>query len=235
MQTVLLFGLTGLIAGSFGSVIVERIPRSQSLLGRSQCPLCRKSLGWWNLIPILSFLFQRGTCTQCKTSISPLYPLLETGSAAVFVAALFLSKFLLLQSMILGLALWLLLLIAIIDARTQGIPDLLNIPFCLLTLTLGWIEGWIAFEALLIGPMFFGLQWAISRGRWVGSGDIILSFGIGALLGSTKDMITALAIAYILGGIVAVLLILTKKKTRRDHLAFGPFLAVGTMVVMLLQ
>ena len=125
------------------------------------------------------------------------------------------------------LSLGFLLLIAVIDTRTGRIPDVLSIPFLLLALLRGYLLGSSLLLPVLIGGGFFFLQWLISRGKWVGSGDIILAAGIGAFLGSVSQLIIALGIAYILGAVVATVLLLCGTKKIKERVPFGPFLVIG--------
>ena len=135
-----------------------------------------------------------------------------------------------LSALLLGLCLWLLLLIALTDAKTALIPDALNIPFLVFSLLHGYINGLDLITPAVIGSGFFAAQWVISRGRWVGTGDIVLAAGIGAFLGSVPLLLLALWIAYVSGAIVAVILLIHKKKTMQSRLAFGPFLVGGACV-----
>src|SRR5687767_9492932 len=80
--------LFGLAFGSFGNVLVYRLPLGKSLWGRSKCPSCRRKLTAMELIPVLSFLFLKGKCRSCKKRLSWQYPLVELASAGVFLFAL---------------------------------------------------------------------------------------------------------------------------------------------------
>lgn len=137
-----------------------------------------------------------------------------------------------LQSITLAISLWVLLLIAVLDAKTQRIPDVLTATALLFSLSYGVIAGHLSWLGMLLGPVWFGAQWALSRGRWVGSGDIGLALIMGAMLGSWQRVVVALFIAYVSGASVAGSLLLGKKATLSEHIAFGPFLAVGTLLAL---
>ena len=233
-----LFVLLGLIFGSFGTVIVMRVPKGKGIGGRSRCVSCSKKLSACELIPVFSFLLQRGTCLHCKKRIHWLYPFTELATVFLFLLALWLQPItynLQPASLLLALLLWLLLLIAIIDLHTQMIPDTLNIPLLLGSIFYTSFFSDLDVLALILGGGFFGLQWIISRGKWVGSGDIILGTSIGALLGSWRLTIYWIAVSYCIGAAVVCYFLATGKKTRKDRIAFGPFLVIGVILVMVFE
>jgi leader peptidase (prepilin peptidase)/N-methyltransferase len=224
--------LTGLALGSFGNVLICRLPFDQSILGRSHCPLCKKELIPLDLIPVVSYVFLLGRCRSCKERISLQYPLVELGSAALAVLALFIAPSFL-SGIILALTLWILLLISVIDARIQGIPDIFNILFIVLAFLYTTLAGEFDPFAFIIGVGFFGSQWLLSRGMWIGSGDVLFAVGLSALLGTAELVVFMLLSSYIIGAAAASILLLTRKMARRDHIAFGPFLAFGTLLTLL--
>ena len=222
----------GLTFGSFGNVLVFRLPGKQSIRGRSRCPCCNRTLAPQELVPVVSYIILRGRCTSCKEPISCQYPLVELVSAILFLYALFHTQFNVLHALLLGFALWLLFLIAIIDARTQSIPDILNITFLIVGVAYGAATGRLEAVAPLVGAGFFAAQWGVSRGRWVGSGDIILAAGMGAMLGGWRQTVLAIGLAYIVGaGLISVLLIF--RKNVEQHIAFGPFLSLATFLTLI--
>lgn len=231
-KALLVFAL-GLTLGSFGNVLVFRLPQGKSILGRSRCVYCQRTLQASDLLPVVSFLLLRGRCRDCQRPIPLRYPLLELFSGAVFVFAYLSEGTLSLPMILLALALWLLVLIATIDGETGGIPDSLNIPFVIVALLYTTITRGFPAVASLVGAGFFAFQWVISRGQWVGSGDIILGAGIGALLGTWPLTVMSIFLAYICGAMTAVSLLLQKRKTMEDALSFGPFLAIGLIVTLL--
>ena len=235
MDSPLLIGfvfLVGLVFGSFGSVIVHRFPADKAINGRSQCPVCKHTLGVLDLFPVLSFVCLLGKCRHCGTRIPVRYPLTELLSACVITLPFLLYTEALVPPVLLAVALWALFLIALVDIDTQGIPDILSFPFVLMSAVYAVVSGGVSWAAPFVFAGFFFLQWAISRGKWVGSGDIILAVGLGFLLSSVQEVVIALGASYILGAVVAIVLIATKKRTRKDHLPFGPFLALGTVLVL---
>jgi prepilin signal peptidase PulO-like enzyme (type II secretory pathway) len=156
----------------------------------------------------------------------------ELSNAGLFLLALSLASGVE-TAALLAISLWLLLLIAIIDAQVQGIPDVLNFALLIVAGVYAFVAGTFELLPPLITGGFFFLQWAVSRGRWTGSGDIILGAGIGLLLPTVGHALLMLACSYILGASVATVLLLSGRSKRTDHLAFAPFLAMGTLTVLL--
>ncbi len=236
---LLLVATFGAVLGSFGNVLIFRLPKGRTLGGRSKCPHCGHTLRWNDLVPVFSYLALLGRCRTCRKPISSQYPLVESASAGLAVLSLFIVPSLPLAP-ILFFALWLLLLLAVIDGRTGTVPDALSIPFIALSILFALLREPLAIGiavdlalAILIGAGFFGAQWIMSRGRWVGSGDIFIAAGIAALLGSPVLAVIAIGMSYILGALFAVVLLLLRQKTLASHLAFGPFLACGGLLTLL--
>ncbi len=228
-----LFFLLGLVFGSFGTVLVERLPAGQSIGGRSRCAHCKKKLRFWELIPAASYLFLIGRCRHCQSPIGWQSLFLELGSAGLFLFALLLHSSSPVGALILALIFWLLLLVTVIDAQTKTIPDLLDIPLFLLCLLHAFLFGPLTVSGLLLGGAFFGAQWALSRGRWVGSGDVFLAVALGIFLGTWQRMLLCLIIAYIVGALIVSILLTAGKVKRGSLIAFGPFLILGALLVFL--
>lgn len=228
-----LFFVGGLALGSFGNVLIFRLPEGRSARGRSACPACKRVLNAGELVPVLSFLVLRGRCRTCRAPISWQYPLVELGSGVLAVTALHLEGFFLPAAGFLAVIFWLMLLIAVIDAQTGFIPDALCLPLLFLTMLYAFLWPPLGFDGPIIAGGFFLLQWLVSRGRWVGSGDILLAVGLGFLLRRLDLTILMLMLGYILGAVVASVMLMRKKKTLQSAVPFGPFLIVSTFVVLL--
>lgn len=227
-----IFLVFGLVFGSFGNVLIYRLPEGVTIGGRSACMKCGRVLRVLELIPVLSFIGLGGKCRTCKVELSWQYPLVELGSGLLSVFALLHSNFQVLPAALLALCLWLLFLIAVVDARTSLIPDALSLPLIALAITLQVIRGGFDPTGLLVGSLFFAAQWGVSRGQWVGSGDILLGAGIGALLGSWQRAAVFLFCAYITGALIATLFLTIGRKTLKDPLPFGPFLVFGAFLTL---
>ncbi len=213
-------------------MLIYRIPARHSIGGRSHCPGCGKTIGFFELIPVISYLVLRGRCSRCKASLSLQYPLVELVSGLLFVLALQHAGAIL-PAVFLALGFWLLLLMAVIDMRHAVIPDALNIPFAVCALAYAFIAGTFSVWGFALCIGFFGLQWLLSRGAWLGSGDVVLAIGIGAVAGTWPFALLFLGIAYVSGAAVAVVLILLKIKSKKDMVPFGPFMAFSAVVTVL--
>lgn len=229
---ILLYALLGVTLGSFGSVLVTRIAKGQSIGGRSKCPACDVTLRACDLVPLVSFLCLRGRCARCKARIGLLYPMLEIVSALLFVLALHLVPFLL-PSLLLGLAFWLLLIIAVTDMKMHAIPDVLTVGLAVCGLALSAYFQVNPLLAIVTGGGFFGVLWLVSRGAWIGSGDVFLGGAIGALLVDWRLMVACIFLTYVLGAAIASVLMIAGKVHRGSYVAFGPFLALGAFVTVL--
>ncbi len=255
MQAALLWPLAaflGLFVGSYLNVVAWRWYRSdqespQRLTSRSKCPHCGKVLGWRELVPVVSFLVQRGRCAGCATPLSIRYPLAELGTAAVFglaVARYGIHP----QSALLLVIASIFVMIALVDAETQLIPDRLSLAA--LIVSLGAIlvlgvpnligrpvtPGVFPFEhGVAGGAIAAGILGAIvlgTRGRGMGIGDIKLGAVLGLSLGGPATLL-ALFTAFVTGAAAGLLLIRSKHATLKTAIPFGPFLVLGWLVAAL--
>ena len=226
--------LFGIAFGSFANVLIARLPEKKSIRGRSMCPACKHTLSALELIPLVSYAMLRGKCKGCKKSISIQYPLVELAGGLLFILAGHLTEWSTIPTAFLAVSLVLLLAIAIIDARTERISDALNIPLLLTAGLYSFTSGSFDPYAVAIGVGFLGFQWLVSRGTWIGTGDMILIVSISLLASTWSQMLFGLFAAYIFGGFMAGALLLSKKKSRTDSLAFAPFLALGLLAALLL-
>lgn len=210
--------MLGLMVGSFLNVLADRLPKGETVLwGRSHCDYCKKTLRWYELLPIVSFLLQRGRCLRCKKTLSIQYPLIELITAVGFIIFPP-SSYLIFCS---------LLVIFVADLKYQIIPDSMVILG-----TIG-IVGRIRenFVSGIGAACIFWILWRVTLGRGMGFGDVKLVFVLGLLLGYPL-IIVALYIAFLTGAAVGVILILTGKKKLKSRIAFGPFLLWGTVCAL---
>lgn len=228
--------ILGTCIGSFLSAINHRLKNKSKgfIMGRSVCPSCKKKLSWYHLFPIFSFLFLKGKCAKCNKKISPYYPLLELSTGLTYLA-LTLNygitnwPFLIFY----GVIFTLFLAIFFYDLRYQEIPDSFSLPAIVIAFAGNFFfklvdPASMAIGALVIGG-FFALQFFLSKGKWIGGGDIRLGILIGAFLGLEQGAM-ALFIAYILGSFISIFLLISKKANRKTLIPFGPFLIIGLIV-----
>ncbi len=226
---ILLF-LLGLGAGSFLNVLALRykpggwIFTRDILSGRSHCPICQKQLRWYELIPILSFAIQLGQCRHCHQRISRQYPIVEILSGLTFVLAPIYAD----PAPIWIFVVLTLILIALIDYRLSIIPDQLNLFLAVLGLASVGLESiW----GVTFGAGLFGLIILLTKRKGMGMGDLKLAAALGFLFGWPKIILIA-GLAFVIGGLWAAALLLAKKKSLKDAIPFGPFLAIAAVVVI---
>src|SRR3989338_1567863 len=227
--------LLGLAVGSFLNVVIFRLKLGKSFLfGRSFCPQCKKPIAWHDNIPLLSFALLGGRSRQCRKPISLEHPLVELSAGLIFLFLYwhFGLTFRFWASAILTAVL---LVIFVYDLKYRQIPDEVALPamifafFAGLYLKLGF---WNLILAAVLGAGFFGSQYLISRGRWVGDGDIRLGALMGLMLG-WQYLLVALFLAYLIGAGVSLVLLARKKKAMSSEIPFGPFLAAGTFIALI--
>lgn len=235
MTLVILFVL-GLIIGSFLNVLALRLRSGLTLGGRSACFSCAKTLEWWELIPVLSFIFLRGRCSSCKTRISWQYPLVELWTGIFFVSLYFVSNTLL-DYIFFTTIFSLYTAILVYDIRHKIIPDSLVFLSVILSLIYRFLIGGTLFD-WLAGPIFFsffGLIWLLSRGRAMGFGDAKLWLSVGLLLGFSQSL-SAFALAAWIALLVTLPLMIFgmlksgKKLTMKSEIPFAPFIIIGAWV-----
>lgn len=225
----------GTAVGSFLNVLVERTRQETSpWRGRSACLHCGRSLSWFELVPIVSWVALGGRCRTCRTRIALQYLTMEVLTAIGFV--LVWLAFGVSWETVFGWGVVMAMIaLAVYDAKWALLPDEWSF----------WLAGVGAAAALvagrsvidifvggIIGAGFFGAQWMASRGRWVGSGDIFLGLALGILLG-WRMFGLALLLGYMSGAVIASIQILRKKLTLRQSMPFGPYLLGGGLVAWL--
>ncbi len=244
MQLILYsyLALIGLCLGSFLNVLADRLSMQQSILGRSHCDHCRRTLNWRDLVPLFSFLWTRGKCRRCHKKLSVQYPAVEMLTAASYVFAWMYAPHASLVGHILTLALIsVLIVIFLADIRYQIIPDEMQVAGLVVATALILVSPTasigVFLQAMLAGlytmlPIF--AIYALTRGRGMGFGDVKWAFVMGYLLGFPEGWV-ALYAAFILGGVVGAALLLSSRAKLKQKIAFGPFLIAATVFVYFTQ
>ncbi|MFA6533810.1 MAG: prepilin peptidase [Patescibacteria group bacterium] len=222
----------GLAVGSFISCLIWRLRVGRSIWERhSVCPRCLHPLGFKDLWPILSYALQKGRCRYCQEFISWQYPVVEGATAILFWLAYW--RFGLSWQLAANcLFLVILLIIFIYDLKYYQILDKVVLPAIALALVINFWLGadiWRLLLGGLVGGAWFLWQWLVSRGRWVGDGDIRLGLLLGVMLG-WPQVILALFLAYISGAAVSLALLAAGKKKLKSPMPLGVFLAAGGAV-----
>ncbi len=234
----------GMVFGSFVNVVAIRTHEHSTLMGRSKCMYCHAMLKPRHLVPILSYLIQRGKCATCGKKISVQYPMVELAGAllAIITVARYLPEVAWLSmgfEFFFGASL---LVFTVMDFKWSELPLELMVGTglvfslwnALLKVAAGaspWEVGWSHVFGLSVAALFFLFQWLVSRKRWIGSGDIWLGAIMGAVLGWPLVGL-AVYFAYLMGGAFALFLLLAKKIQPGTRVPFGPALVAGTLVAM---
>ncbi|MFA6386430.1 MAG: prepilin peptidase [Candidatus Paceibacterota bacterium] len=246
--------LLGTIIGSFLNVIIFRFNTGKTIVsGRSICMTCNRTLRWYELIPLFSFLIQSGKCRRCAEKISHQYPLVEfiTGLMFVLVAyhfipIIFFSPLLYLLIVVLFAFIFsILIVISVYDIRHKVIPDKLVFIFSLtafLSIFINYSDFGTLFvlpsaSAILAGPLLalpFFFIWLLSRGKWMGLGDAKLMLGLGWILGIYMGL-ASMILAFWIGAIVGlfIMFFLKKKVSMKTEIPFAPFLIISAFIVFL--
>ena len=261
----------GLAVGSFMNVVSMRYDPDRPLWsghilgGRSYCPHCKRTLRWFELVPLFSYAFLGGRCRTCRKGLSLQYPLVELATGLLFACMPFVIKA---SGQVFApqysgwiSAVWtaaavLLLLMSLIDRRTQIIPDEINVLLIALGAVRIFLESsagapnsaflsrfallfsftgnpWVNHLAAALGAgLFFGLLVLATRGKGMGLGDVKLAFALGFLFGA-PDTIFLIMFGFIIGALYGVWKIVWGRGRLKTAVPFGPFLALGALAVML--
>jgi leader peptidase (prepilin peptidase)/N-methyltransferase len=256
-----LSAVVGLMIGSFLNVVIYRLPkmmertwqqqcaelRGESVetlpafnlsVPRSTCPDCGHKITVLENIPILSYLFLRGRCSQCRKKISWRYPMVElfTGVISGFVAWYFGYSFIAIAALIFC---WAMITLTLIDLDTQLLPDDITLPLLWLGLLINLTGGFTDIGSAVIGAVigylvlwtiFWGFKLATGK-EGMGYGDFKLLAAIGAWFGwSMLPLVVVLS--SLVGAVVGISLIVIKKHKSSVPIPFGPFLAGGALIAL---
>lgn len=243
----------GLIMGSFLDVIVCRFHTGKSINGRSRCMSCGHTLSWYELFPLVSYLILRGKCKSCDAFIPVRLLLMELCTALVFLFVyLYATTFFFFAF---GLVLTcLLIVIASYDMRHMVIPNefVMSVALCATVFIL--YEAYVLQTvSQLIGhgiagigaSLFFLTLWLVSKGKWIGFGDVKLALPLGGML-SISGAFSFVVFSFWIGAVLSILLLLTQKVlvrgqkhlpflpiplTMKSEVPFAPFMLIAFMIV----
>ena len=248
-----IFLIIGLIIGSFINAVVYRLNTAETLWERSHCPKCKKKIRWHDNIPLLSFVLLSARCRDCGEKISWQYPVTElvTGIIFALIGTYFFDSF--------DTATWfstlhylvvftILMIIFVYDLKYMEIPMIILWMGVAWTIAYLLFADWQTFSSAMgffslnivsgiIGGMaafaFFYALAAYSKETWMGMGDAYLGLLAGLVMGWPKILI-ALMLAFTIGAIVSIILVVMQKKTVKSQVPFAPFLVVGMLAAILL-
>lgn len=237
MFGLVLAALLGLCVGSFLNVLIVRLPAGESLGGRSRCLHCGHALAGRDLIPLLSFVWLKGRCRFCARPISGRYPAVEFLTALVFVF-IFLNYGGVINWQVgwWGIVAAGLIALAGADWRAMILPDSLVFPMIGAALVYAALARPEDFVGLCVTGFFlalgFGILYLVSRGAWLGLGDVKLAFLIGLLLGYPLALVATLAAVWS-AALVGLGLIAARRATPKTALPLGAFLAGAAIIVII--
>ncbi len=231
--------LIGSCIGSFLNVCIYRLPLEKSIISPpSACPKCNHQIKWYENLPIISYIFLGGKCSQCKEKISIRYPFVELLTGVLSLLSfmkfgptpLFFINTLLIHSLI---------VITFIDLDHQIIPDIISLPGIIIGFLFSFIPGGITWSdsiigILLGGGLFYGvalLFYLLFKKEGMGGGDIKLLAMLGAFLGwkSVPFVIFASALVGAIGGISFIIISKSKESV---PIPYGPYLAFAALIYL---
>jgi leader peptidase (prepilin peptidase)/N-methyltransferase len=234
--------LIGLAVGSFLNVVIYRVPRNESVVSpRSACPTCGTQIEDRDNIPVLSWLLLKGHCRTCQSPISARYPLVELATAGLFAGTAArmgfnweLPAFLLLSAGLLALAL--------IDVEHLLLPKKIVYPLligvaALLVLAAGTTDQWHKLLVAVISAVaWFGVFFALNfvSPKLLGFGDVRLAPILGLALGwlGVRYVLLGFFGANLIGAVISIGLLATKRISREQQVPYGVFLALGTALAV---
>ena len=245
MLVIALVFIFGLFIGSFLNVVIFRLHRKETFIkGFSKCLFCGHRLYTKDLVPLFSYLYLKGHCRYCRQRFSHQYPLVELATGLIFALIywhLLPSGF---SAATIGqiwqVVFWwimtaFLVIIFVYDLKYYLILDVVVLPAIVLAFIGNLFLGANIFNLLLaavVASGFFLLQFVVSRGTWIGGGDIRLGFLMGALLG-WRQILVALFLAYVIGALFCLVLLAFRRKQMSDKIPFGTFLSLATILTIL--
>ena len=255
-------GLLGLLVGSFLNVVIHRLPKMMEnewrnqcaelhgdapvedepfslIRPRSRCPSCGHPISALENIPILSWLWLRGKCSDCQAPISPRYPIVEavTGLCSAAAAAYFGYGWMLLGALLL---IWSLIALTFIDADTQLLPDSITLPLLWMGLCFNLFGVFADLSSAVLGAMvgylsLWSVYWAFklfTGKEGMGYGDFKLLAALGAWLG-WQMLPLIILLSSLVGAAVGIVLIILARQGRHVPIPFGPYLAAAGLIALI--
>lgn len=225
---------------------LEKLTNRSALKDRSSCLHCGYTLKWYDLIPVLSWLSLKGKCRSCKRPIGKFELLIELGMIAFFVASyafwpggvnngLELVHFI--MWLVAGVAMAILFAY---DTKWFLLPDSAVIALAVAGLAIVGLSaaqtqdvaGTLLAAVGSVGVLggLYAVLFAVSKGKWVGFGDVKLGAALGLVLVDWQLALVALFLANFIGCLIVIPLLASKKLARTSHVPFGPMLIAGTVL-----
>lgn len=235
-----IFFILGLLFGSFGNVVILRLPEAKSFVwGRSHCPKCQNTIRWWQNIPVISFLLLRGKCGFCQGKISIRYPIVELLMGCLFALVFYYYgwSWTTLEYLLFVFGL---VVVSFIDLDHMILPDVFTLSGVVIGLSGAALNPERSFLDALLGVLIGGgllwfvaaLYYQLRKEDGLGGGDIKLLAWVGAVLGWSSVPFVVL-IASLLGSFIGLSWAFMHNKGMRAAIPFGPYLSLGAIVYML--
>ena len=227
---IIIFFVFGLIIGSFINVCICRIPLHKSIIyPPSSCGSCGHRLNYYDMLPVINYLINRGKCRYCGEKYSIQYPLIELFNGLLYGAIVLKYGFNLIAVLycILGS---ILIIVSVIDIKHKIIPDSLNITIAAIGIMLILYDNSILSDRLLGALIGFVLFFIIALATdAMGGGDTKLIAGLGLIFG-LKGVLFIIFYSFVIGAVISLVLLIAKIKSRKDEIPFGPFISAATLL-----
>lgn len=244
--------ILGVIIGSFLNVYIYRFHTGKSLAGSSHCLSCGQRLRWFELFPLLSYVMIRGKCLRCRAYVPVRYFVVELLTGVLFTAALAVTTYYV-ELLIVWTVLAIMVVVFMYDFYHYIIPDELTAAATVgvgVMLAYQYFTGAISLDVVIgtvvaacIGAAFFLLLWTVSKGAWLGFGDVKLAVPLGLLVGAS-NVFSFIVLSFWIGAVVSLLIIAWQKWQRgKSHLRllspgitmksavpFAPFLIASALI-----
>lgn len=253
--------LFSLLIGSFLNVVIYRVPKMMELewlaqldemqgkepkqekfnlaVPHSRCPKCGHRIRWYENIPVVSYLIQRGRCNGCETKISVRYPAVELFTAAISAFVVYLYG---LNTVSLAVVFftWVLICLTMIDYDTQLLPDNITLPLLWLGLLINSFGTFTSLHMAVAGAMvgylsLWSIYWLfklLTGKEGMGYGDFKLLAALGAWAG-VDQLPLIILFSSLVGAIFGIMMIVLKQHERQNPIPFGPYLAVAGWITLI--
>lgn len=229
---MLLFFVFGTVLGSFYNVVGLRLPKNISFAkGRSYCPNCKKTLFWYELIPVISYISQGGKCRNCNSKISLLYPSIELLTGILFAFSFYKIGFDIELVMAISL-ISMLIIVFVTDLSYMVIPNKVLLFFLPLFIIIRIINPlnpwWTSISGAVFAFLLIAIIIIVSKGG-MGAGDMKL-FGVLGLVLGFKNVLLTFFLASLIGTIIGGFQRLTKQIEKGQAIPFGPSIVIATII-----
>lgn len=229
---ILLFFVFGTVLGSFYNVVGLRLPKNISFAkGRSYCPNCKRTLLWYELIPVISYIIQGGKCRNCNSKISLLYPSIELLTGVIFAFSFYKIGFDIELLMAISL-MSMLIIVFVTDLSYMLIPNKILLFFLPLFIIIRIINPlnpwWTSISGAVFAFLLIAIIIIVSKGG-MGAGDMKL-FGVLGLVLGFKNVLLTFFLASLIGTIIGGFQRLTKQIEKGQPIPFGPSIVIATII-----